>query len=355
MESLRTLDFNRKVPRDVTEATSVGGAISVCGAGVAVWLFLAQVGGFLATHHVTTLHLDVADTYGSYAQAAGVPASGPLGERHTHPLLISFNVRAWGGGLRGGEEGGVVQKVSEDTYVTMPHVPCSVLSLDVADHRGLHRYDRKRNVFRLRIDENGKSLGLYSAPFIKEGGLLDARRGAAPADKNGPPQNKAKGHAHGRGVAHRRPVPGITEESELDPDVDLDSEIESGKESGIESGVEDEDSGKEPGIESGKESGGEDEDSGAEEDGFENGEVGPGDGEDAAGSGEEVTRTPTHHTHAHTHTHSHTHARTHARTHTHTHRRTHARTHTHAHTHTYTHTYAHTHTHTACYSPHDVP
>mmetsp|Transcript_3240 Transcript_3240/g.8033 ORF Transcript_3240/g.8033 Transcript_3240/m.8033 type:complete len:870 (+) Transcript_3240:94-2703(+) len=165
MESLRTLDFNRKVPRDVTEATSVGGAISVCGAGVAVWLFLAQVGGFLATHHVTTLHLDVADTYGSYAQAAGVPASGPLGERHTHPLLISFNV-------------------------TMPHVPCSVLSLDVADHRGLHRYDRKRNVFRLRIDENGKSLGLYSAPFIKEGGLLDARRGAAPADKNGPPQNK---------------------------------------------------------------------------------------------------------------------------------------------------------------------
>lgn len=118
MEGLRQFDFHRKVPRDVTEATSIGGCVSVAAAAVAVWLLMAQVGTFFSTTTTTRLYLDVADSYRSYANAAaGLGLSAE--QRHTHPLLVSFNI-------------------------TLPHVPCSVLALDVTDHRGLRRCAQPR-------------------------------------------------------------------------------------------------------------------------------------------------------------------------------------------------------------------
>lgn len=117
MEALRSLDFHRKVPRDVTEATTTGGCLSVFAAVFAAWLLAAQLGDYFSVRTTTSLHLDVADAFRSYGAGAAAARGGhgeAVEEPHTHPLLVSFNI-------------------------TFPHIPCSVLALDVADHRGLRR------------------------------------------------------------------------------------------------------------------------------------------------------------------------------------------------------------------------
>lgn len=179
MERLRGFDQHRKVPRDVTEGTVLGGAISVAMAIVLAWLLLDQVFTFLHVGHTTRLYLDRS------SQAATGASSGLDGRALMQSTIgLNFNI-------------------------TLKHVPCAYVALDVTDHRGVRRHDRNRQVARLRVDGEGNLLGAYSPP-IAEGRLFRKRHGDGSGDGDDtgvPVGTKAEGHAAGRPLAMKRGLP----------------------------------------------------------------------------------------------------------------------------------------------------
>jgi len=124
MVRVRDAHFFRKVPRDVSEATKVGGIISVIGVLTICWLVREEVADFATKKRTTQLRL---------SSSSRLPGSeGPSGDE----IRINFNI-------------------------TMMHLPCQYTALQVADHVGSHKLDGHRNVHRVRLTADGKSLGMY--------------------------------------------------------------------------------------------------------------------------------------------------------------------------------------------------
>ena len=124
MPGVKDAHFFRKVPHDVSEATKLGGIISVLGVLTICWLVREEVGDFTTLKRTTNLRL---------SSATRMPGSeGPSGDE----IRINFNI-------------------------TMKHLPCQYAALQVADHVGSHKLDGHRNIHRVRLSAEGKSLGMY--------------------------------------------------------------------------------------------------------------------------------------------------------------------------------------------------
>ena len=117
--------FFRKVPNDVTEATKVGGLISVLAVVTIFWLVRQEYAEFAAPKHVSVLSLDTST----------LPS--PLGAEAFENIRINFNI-------------------------TMLRMPCQYATLQIADHVGSHKVGGTRNVHKVMLDANGRSLGVYT-------------------------------------------------------------------------------------------------------------------------------------------------------------------------------------------------
>ena len=122
---LRDAHFFRKVPNDVTEATKVGGLISVLAVVTIFWLVRQEYAEFAAPKHVSVLSLDTST----------LPS--PLGAEAFENIRINFNI-------------------------TMLRMPCQYATLQIADHVGSHKVGGTRNVHKVMLDANGRSLGVYT-------------------------------------------------------------------------------------------------------------------------------------------------------------------------------------------------
>ena len=128
MLRLRDAHFFRKVPRDVSEATSSGGIISIFAMLTIGWLVWSQWAEYRTPHPVTQLRLDR--------------------DRRGHSLSSRRGV--WGG-----------DTLRINFNITMSHMPCQFASLQVTDHVGSRILSSNRNVHKVRISRTGQPLGMF--------------------------------------------------------------------------------------------------------------------------------------------------------------------------------------------------
>ena len=113
MDFLRSIHFYRKVPRDLTEATGTGGALSLLSSLLMAYLFCTNFSQYLTLTTQTSIMLDVSDE---------------------KKLQLNFNV-------------------------TLYHLPCRFVSLDIADVMGTHLQNVSSNILKTRVDAAGNILG----------------------------------------------------------------------------------------------------------------------------------------------------------------------------------------------------
>jgi len=110
--AMSSVDFYRRVPKDLTEATSLGAAMSMIALGIMGVLFFSETAAFARTKIVTSITLD----------------------ENTQPQLrLNFNI-------------------------TMLDVHCDYVSVDVWDALGTNRQNVTKNVEKWQISEEGAKL-----------------------------------------------------------------------------------------------------------------------------------------------------------------------------------------------------
>jgi thiol-disulfide isomerase/thioredoxin len=122
---LQNFDFFRKVPRDFTEGTAPGSALSVIATVVMVSLFFLELKSFLTVKIVTDIIMDP-------------------GSEDGNDLGINFKM-------------------------TMPELVCQFASLDVSDMMGTERQGITKDITATRLDSEGKHLGVvdYNEDALK--------------------------------------------------------------------------------------------------------------------------------------------------------------------------------------------
>ena len=124
MARLKDAHFFRRVPADVSEATSTGGLISIVAFVTIVWLVLTQYSESFTMKRTTQLRLD----RGGMALGAAGAGSGNI--------RINFNI-------------------------SMHHLPCQYAALHIADHVGSHKMGTSRNVHKVRLSRTGERIGMF--------------------------------------------------------------------------------------------------------------------------------------------------------------------------------------------------
>mmetsp|Transcript_25551 Transcript_25551/g.35254 ORF Transcript_25551/g.35254 Transcript_25551/m.35254 type:complete len:494 (+) Transcript_25551:129-1610(+) len=113
-QKLRSVDFYRKIPRDLTEATLFGGSLSLLAALLMIALFVMELNNYLAVRTVSSIIVDRS-------------VDGDL-------LRINFNF-------------------------SFPSLSCEFASVDVSDAMGNHRVNLTKTVRRYPLDKNGNIVG----------------------------------------------------------------------------------------------------------------------------------------------------------------------------------------------------
>ncbi|BDA51659.1 probable endoplasmic reticulum-Golgi intermediate compartment protein [Coccomyxa sp. Obi] len=116
LQKLRSVDFYRKIPNDLTEATLAGASISLIAAVTIMVLLTAELSSFLAIETKEELVVDRS-------------AHGDL-------LRINFNI-------------------------TFPSLSCEFATLDVSDALGTKRMNLTKTIRKLPINEDGQRAGYY--------------------------------------------------------------------------------------------------------------------------------------------------------------------------------------------------
>jgi|EP00900_Chrysochromulina_parva_P000305 thiol-disulfide isomerase/thioredoxin len=119
MDWLKSVHFYRKVPIDLTEATISGGAISLLSTLVMAYLFFTNFSAYLTVTQSTSIVLDSSDE---------------------KKLQLNFNV-------------------------TLHHLPCRFVSLDIVDVMGTHLQNVSANILKTRVDAEGAVVG--HAPTVQ--------------------------------------------------------------------------------------------------------------------------------------------------------------------------------------------
>lgn len=110
MKSVKRFDLYRKVPRDLTEPTLSGAAVSCCTVSLALYLFITEFAVFTQ-------------------------------RRWESEMLI--------------DESTSEEKLQININITFPALPCEFLSLDAQDVMGSHEVDVHGNLFKDRLTSNG--------------------------------------------------------------------------------------------------------------------------------------------------------------------------------------------------------
>lgn len=110
MKALRRLDLYRKVPRDLTEPTVSGAAVSVCTVLVALYLFAAEFFVLIQRRWESEMFIDESNTE---------------------------------------------EKLQINLDITLPQMPCELLSFDAQDIMGSHEVDAHGNLFKERLTSKG--------------------------------------------------------------------------------------------------------------------------------------------------------------------------------------------------------
>lgn len=126
MDAVRSLDIYRKVPRDLSEATTSGALVSVITVIAAVVLFANELHGYLSIVRTSEMLID----------------------DHQSDERLQMNLA-----------------------VTLPRIPCEFLSVDSQDQMGSHDVDVFGNLYKDRLDSSGK--------FIERKEIEVGRFGAA--------------------------------------------------------------------------------------------------------------------------------------------------------------------------------
>ena len=111
MDAVRSLDIYRKVPRDLSEATTSGALVSVITVIAAVVLFANELHGYLSIVRTSEMLID----------------------DHQSDERLQMNLA-----------------------VTLPRIPCEFLSVDSQDQMGSHDVDVFGNLYKDRLDSSGK-------------------------------------------------------------------------------------------------------------------------------------------------------------------------------------------------------
>mmetsp|Transcript_54389 Transcript_54389/g.157986 ORF Transcript_54389/g.157986 Transcript_54389/m.157986 type:complete len:347 (-) Transcript_54389:145-1185(-) len=114
MRNLKRFDLYRKVPRDLTEPTLSGAVVSCCTVVLGLHLFLTELFVFLS-------------------------------RRWDSEMLI--------------DESRTEEKLQINIDVTLPAMPCELLSLDAQDVMGSHEVDAHGNLFKERLTSKGDVIG----------------------------------------------------------------------------------------------------------------------------------------------------------------------------------------------------
>lgn len=108
--ALSSVDFYRRVPKDLTEATALGAFMSICAMGVMGILFFSETAAFAKTQMSTSITLD----------------------ENTQPQIrLNFNI-------------------------TMMDLHCDYVSVDVWDALGTNRQNVTKNVEKWQLDDDGR-------------------------------------------------------------------------------------------------------------------------------------------------------------------------------------------------------
>ncbi|CAN0274678.1 unnamed protein product, partial [Ectocarpus sp. 8 AP-2014] len=109
MPTIKTFDFYRKIPLDLTETTLQGAVMSGCALFCMFILFLCELRAFLTPEVYTTVAID---------------------SNQDSKLRINFNI-------------------------TMLALPCDYASVDVLDLLGTNKVNMTQNIVKWHTDENG--------------------------------------------------------------------------------------------------------------------------------------------------------------------------------------------------------
>jgi thiol-disulfide isomerase/thioredoxin len=129
---LRDAHFFRKVPRDVSESSAFGGLLSIVAVLTIGWLVREEVREWSVLKRVSKMELD----------HTSMPS--PLGPAAYESIRVNLNI-------------------------SMLRIPCAYATLQVADRLGSHKLDGARNVHKVRIDADGRSLGMWSPHRYHDG------------------------------------------------------------------------------------------------------------------------------------------------------------------------------------------
>eukprot|EP00927_Polykrikos_kofoidii_P066746 TRINITY_DN62310_c0_g1_i1.p1 TRINITY_DN62310_c0_g1~~TRINITY_DN62310_c0_g1_i1.p1 ORF type:complete len:346 (-),score=38.91 TRINITY_DN62310_c0_g1_i1:262-1299(-) len=110
MKALKGFDLYRKVPRDLTEPTVSGACVSCCTVSVACYLFVTE--------------------------------------------LLVFLQRPWESQMLI-EPSKTEEKIQINLDITMPYLPCEILSFDAQDVMGSHEVDAHGNLYKERLTSKG--------------------------------------------------------------------------------------------------------------------------------------------------------------------------------------------------------
>mmetsp|Transcript_62231 Transcript_62231/g.148495 ORF Transcript_62231/g.148495 Transcript_62231/m.148495 type:complete len:347 (+) Transcript_62231:185-1225(+) len=111
MKTFKRFDLYRKVPRDLTEPTVSGAAVSCCTLSIALYLFITEA--------------------------------------------LLFTQRRWESEMFVGESK-TEEKLQINLDITLPAMPCELLSFDAQDVMGSHEVDAHGNLFKERLTSSGE-------------------------------------------------------------------------------------------------------------------------------------------------------------------------------------------------------
>lgn len=114
MRAVKRFDLYRKVPRDLTEPTLSGAAVSCCTVTFVVYLFFSELAVFVRRNWESEMFIDESKT--------------------EDKLQININV-------------------------TLPSLPCELLSFDAQDVMGSHEVDAHGHLFKDRLTSKGDVIG----------------------------------------------------------------------------------------------------------------------------------------------------------------------------------------------------
>ena len=138
---IRDAHFFRRAPSEYMETTNAGGLISIGAIITICWLVLSQYNESFSAKRAVQLRLDspLLGRESLMREAKGLAPSSSI--------RINFNI-------------------------SMLHLPCQFAQLHIADHVGSHKAGGARNIHRVRLSSDGRSLGLFE-PHKYNGGADD--------------------------------------------------------------------------------------------------------------------------------------------------------------------------------------